>query len=290
MRENFTPALACVLVHEGGKDDDPRDPGGRTAYGVIQRRYDQYRVSKGLPKRDVWSIEPAERSEIYKTMYWDVILGDRLPAGTDYAVFDGCVNSGDMQAAKWLQRAINDVRAGIGRGPIAVDGRIGEGTIVALNEIEDQDKVIAALQGRRLAMLKNLKTWKYFGNGWGRRVREVQAAAQGAARGSAPLPLSPIWAKAGGKALLSDAKPLPSPTGGAIAGTVGTVTSATTAVTTSAAPIQGVNPWIDHALQALLIVGAVAAAAGGLWAVYAARKARERAEALDIAVPEAPVA
>lgn len=100
---NFAPSLACVLVHEGGKDDDPNDPGGRTAYGVIQRRYNQYRKAKGLPVRDVWDITPAEREEIYKVYYWDVCRAADLPADLDYCVFDACVNSGDAQSAFGLE-------------------------------------------------------------------------------------------------------------------------------------------------------------------------------------------
>lgn len=286
MKENFAPALACVLVHEGGKDDDPNDPGGRTAYGVIQVRYNQYRKAKGLPVRDVWLIEPAERTEIYKTMYWDVIRGDALPPGTDYCVFDGAVNSGDVQAVKWLQRAINDVRAGMGQGPINVDGRIGPGTLGALAAIEDQDDVIAAMQAKRLAMLKNLKTWKFYGRGWSRRVDEVRQAAQGVARGSVALPLNPVWVKAGGKGFLSDAKPLPSPTKGAVASVAGTVASATSSVLPTLSPLQGLSPTTDAVLHAFVVAGALAAAGGALWAIYASRQAKARADALGIEVPE----
>lgn len=291
---NFPPSLACALVHEGGKDDDPRDPGGRTAYGVTQTRYNQYRRARGRPTRDVWLIEPAERTEIYKTYYWDVVQGDLLPAGLDYAVFDGAVNSGDVQAAKWLQRAINEVSARMGLSPITVDGRIRPGgeTLQRLAEIEDHDAIISAMQDRRLAMLKNLRTWAVFGRGWGRRVAEVRKLGVAVARGSiqAPAPAGWILGEAKGKALISDAKTLPSPTKGAVASAAGTITAGSAAVTPSLTSAQGLHPTLDTIIQCVIIAGAVAGAAGALWALYASRRAKTMADALDIATPQAVTA
>lgn len=291
---NFSPSLACVLVHEGGKDDDKRDPGGRTAYGVTQARYNQYRRANNLEQRDVWDITPDERTAIYKTYYWDAIQGDLLPAGIDYVLFDGAVNSGDFQAVKWLQRAINDVSARMGLSPITVDGRVRPGgeTLQRLSEIEDHDAIIEAMQSRRLAMLKNLKTWPVYGRGWGRRVEEVRKLGQAVARGSivTPAPAGWITGPAPGKALVSDAKPLPSPTKGAVASAAGTVTAATGAVTPSLTAAEGMHPVLDSAIHGLIIAGALAAAAGALWAVYANKRAKAMADALDIAPPQAVTA
>ncbi|MFG1417003.1 glycosyl hydrolase 108 family protein [Xanthobacter sp. V0B-10] len=292
MKENFEAALACVLVHEGGKDDDPRDPGGRTAYGVIQRRYNQYRKAKGLPVRDVWLITPDERSEIYRVYYWDVSRGADLPAGLDYCVFDACVNSGDGQAAKWLQRAINDVRAKSGQGAIAVDGRIGDGTVQAANAIDDVDAVIAAMSDRRLAMLQNLKTWKYYGKGWGRRVSEVKKLSQAVARGSVAAPTPAGWVtapeaplKTSPKAMLSDAKSLPSPDKGTIAAAIGGASSAVSTTTSALQPAQGIHPAIDTALHVLIILGILATLAGAAWAAWANSQAKRMAEDLGLTAP-----
>lgn len=285
--ENFVPAMACVYVHEGKSYENvPGDPGGPTKAGVIQRRYDQYRIAEGRPKQSVALMTDDECTEIYRRYYAKAVRFDDLPAGTDYAVLDGAINSGPQQAGKWLQRAINDMRAATGDGPIVVDGSIGDGTVQALLAIEDQDKLIALVQAKRLAMLQNLTTYKLFGKGWARRVREVQAAAQAVARGGVSLPLNPTWAKAGGKAFVSDAKPIPSPAKGAVAGFVGTVTSATGAVTPQLQPLQGMSPHLDAVLQGLVIVGVLAAAGGALWAVYARSKAKARIEALDLGVPQ----
>lgn len=287
MNGNFAPSLKCVLVHEGGLDDDPRDPGGRTAYGVIQRRYNQYRKMKGLPAADVWKITPAERTEIYDIYYWRVVRGDDLPAGLDYVVFDACVNSGDRQAALWLQRALNDIRAKSGQGPIAVDGRIGDGTINAAKEIDDVDAVIGAMQVRRLAMLRNLKTWPVYGKGWARRVEDVKKLGQAVAYGSVPLTPPPGWARAPGKALESDMKPLPSPTNGLVGTVIGTGTTGVSSVTANMQVAQGISPTYDTILHALIFVGVALGIIGGLYAYWATSRAKRMSD--DMGLSPAPV-
>lgn len=296
--QNFVPSLVCVNVHEGGLDDDPRDPGGRTAYGVTQARYNQYLRDKGRPRADVWKITVPEREEIWRTYYWNVIRGDELPAGLDYVVFDGAVNSGPAQAVKWLQRAINDVRAKTGEGPIAVDGQMGTNTVAAANAIDDTDAVIERVQARRLAMLQNLRTWPVYGKGWGRRVAEVKKLGQAVARGSVPAPTPAGWVTApdkapaatGGsptspKALPSDAKPLPSATGGAVTSTIGAASSTVTTVSTTAAPLQGRSASLDTILYCVLALGVLLTLAGGAWVWWANRKSKEMADALDIGPP-----
>lgn len=64
--QNFAPALARVLVHEGGYANHPQDPGGATMKGVTQRVYDALRNLRNLPKRSVASIEEAELQAIYR--------------------------------------------------------------------------------------------------------------------------------------------------------------------------------------------------------------------------------
>ena len=56
----FDRALPHVLVHEGGKVDHPKDPGGRTNKGVTQRVYNAWRGKSHLPMRDVYLIDDLE--------------------------------------------------------------------------------------------------------------------------------------------------------------------------------------------------------------------------------------
>jgi len=286
--QNFEPALACVNVHEGGKDDDKRDPGGRTAYGVTQARYNQYLRDKGRPRADVWGITVPERVEIWRTYYWDVMHCDDLPAGLDYVVFDGGVNSGPAQSVKWLQRAINDVRAKTGDSPILVDGQMGTNTVVAANALDDTDAVIAAMQARRLAMLKALRTWSVYGKGWGRRVADVRKLGQAVARGSVPLEPPPGWTTAPGKALPTDAKPLPSPDKGTLAAGVGGASSAVSTATTAIQPAQGISTTLDVVLNVLIVLGVALTLAGAGYAWWANRRAKQLRADLDLAPSPAP--
>lgn len=173
---NFDEALKRVLVHEGGYADHPADPGGATMKGVTQRVYDGWRRRQGKATRAVRLITDAEVAAIYRVQYWDAIRGDDLPAGIDYATFDGAVNSGTSQATKWVQRALG----------VADDGQIGEATLSAARAA-DPAKTINAACDNRMAMLKRLKTFRTFGAGWTRRVSEVRRVALSMAAKS-PLP------------------------------------------------------------------------------------------------------
>jgi uncharacterized protein (TIGR02594 family) len=210
---SYGEALARLLVHEGGNDDDPRDPGGRTSRGILQREWDVWRRTRpGLPA-DVWRAPQDQVEAIYRQKYWDALRCDDLPAGVDYAVFDYGVNSGIGRAAKVLQRLVGT----------AVDGEVGPDTIVAA-ACANAGKLIEAICDERLAFLQGLRTWPTFGKGWTRRVREVRAAAlamnaappspqgEGPARRSEAAPPSPQGEGPARRSEAANAAP-PSPQG-----------------------------------------------------------------------------
>ena len=180
----YLKAEARVLVYEGGKVDNPRDPGGRTNQGVTQNTYNAYRRSKGMEVRDVYVMNFAERDDIYKALYWDKVDGDQLPAGLDFAVFDAGVNSGCGQAIKWLQAALGSVYTGI------IDGQIGLKTIQAVTDFGDVSALIEEFCSRRLGTLKRLKTWSTFGKGWHARISNVQKIGVEWAQSDAGAPLT----------------------------------------------------------------------------------------------------
>jgi len=159
MKENYAAALKQVLKYEGGKVDDPRDPGGRTAYGVTQDTYDAWRKKQNLPKADVFNISQNEVASIYRQEYWDRIRGDDLPSGVDFAVFDMAVNSGVSRAAKTLQAVVG----------VTQDGQIGPATIQAAKTY-----VAMTVTNRRLAFMQSLSIWSTFGKGWSARIADVK--------------------------------------------------------------------------------------------------------------------
>ncbi len=231
--ENFARALALVLVHEGGKGDDPRDPGGRTNAGITHIDYDLYRKSKKLPLRDVWDMDDSERDDIYRTRYWDAVSADALPAGIDYVVFDGAVNSGISQSVKWLQRAL---------GNVGVDGVLGPATLDVTVNCPDLQKLARTALKARLAFLEQLRTFSVFGKGWTKRVNDVEAAALAWIAG-AQIPFAVAATQTSAKAARKSAVSPPSTAPGdvltAVAGTglAAAAVANTSAVTT--APVAG---------------------------------------------------
>lgn len=161
----YNPALALVLGHEGGYVNHPLDPGGATNKGVTQRVYDAYRRVHGLPTRSVRYIESGEVKIIYKENYWNLVRGDILPAGLDYAMFDFAINSGVSRAIKYLQ-------AGLGFTGEDIDGVIGDLTRTRVNEAAKANEVllIQKLCEDRMRFVRGLKTFKTFGKGWTRRI------------------------------------------------------------------------------------------------------------------------
>lgn len=173
MRVNFKDCLAETLKWEGGYSNHPKDPGGKTQWGIIQRVYNSYRRLKNASPREVKLITRTEMEDIYKTFYWDKVHGDVLPIGLDCVVFDFAVNSGPSRSTKFLQKAINKVE---GRS-LKVDGVWGPATLDAATSLKDLPGVIARVCDDRLTWLQTLKTWVTFGKGWGRRVKGIKPVA-----------------------------------------------------------------------------------------------------------------
>jgi lysozyme family protein len=167
---NFEKCLALVLKYEGGKSDDPRDPGGKTMEGITQRTYDAFLDKKGKPRRDVFEIPSSDRDEIYRTEFWDAIRADSLRPGEDLCLFDLAVNSGPHRALQIWHEA-GAAQAGL-------------------------DEVIKKVCGLRLSFLKELQTWHYFGTGWTRRVAACRSAALKMS-GASRLQPNPTGAAAG---------------------------------------------------------------------------------------------
>jgi lysozyme family protein len=165
MKDNFEQCFALLLKHEGGYVNNPKDPGGRTNLGVTQRVYEAY-VGHAVDEAAMRALTPDVVAPIYKRDYWDACRCDDLPDGVDYAVFDLAVNSGTRRAAKMLQKAAG----------VTDDGSIGPATLKAVAECNARD-LAADICENRLAFLQALPIWSTFGNGWGRRVAEVEQMA-----------------------------------------------------------------------------------------------------------------
>ena len=186
---NFDKCVALVLQWEGGNDDDPRDPGGRTSRGILQKEWDGWRQAHpGLPS-DVWQAPQAQIVAIYKQLYWDMLSCDSLPFGVDYAVFDYGVNSGISRSAKVLEGIVGT----------ASDGHIGPLTIAATVKL-DPATIVNKICNERMTFLKGLDIWPTYSNGWTNRVNGVRAGALAmvGAVPKAPVVISPPVPASGG--------------------------------------------------------------------------------------------
>jgi lysozyme family protein len=167
MKDNFDKALLHVLREEGGFVNHPNDPGGATNKGITIAVYRKW-VDKDATVDDLKKISDTTVAHIYRKHYWNAVAADDLPPGLDFAVFDFAVNSGVTRAIKFLQAILK----------VEQDGKIGPVTLKAAND-GVADALVNQYCDRRLAFLKNLKTWAVFGRGWNKRVANVRSISLG---------------------------------------------------------------------------------------------------------------
>lgn len=147
-------AVSFILEQEGGYVNNPNDPGKATKYGISKKAY---------PDIDIENLTLEQAKTIYKRDYWDRCKCSFIPDALSIALFDFAVNSGTKRAITYLQKALE----------VPADGVIGNQTIGACNR-EPTKKVLEKYMDLRLDFLMSLKNWKYFGNGWGKRVNRTK--------------------------------------------------------------------------------------------------------------------
>jgi lysozyme family protein len=266
-------AMKIYLKFEGGKDDDPQDPGGRTNQGVIQREYTAWRRKQGLPNQDVFLMTNAERDAIYWQNYGAKVRFNELPPGIDLVVTDGAINSGPSQAIKWVQRALG----------LTADGVLGDVTLNRILENDDNDLLIARIIERREAFLRSLRTFGHFGKGWISRTSQLRKIGQAWGRGSVGPEV--IWQdNMNKKAKIADARPLVSTAPADATTSGGAVTTALGTAQSTVSPLQGMSTVVDQAITALIVLGILATAFGVIYSVYARRKNAALTDALDLGV------
>ncbi len=151
---SFDKCFTRLLGNEGGYSNNPADPGGETMWGItkaVAQENGYTGAMKDMP------VDVAKA--IYRKKYWDWVGIVNLPEALQFDVFDGVVNSGPVQAIKWLQRAVG----------VKDDGVLGHITFLATNMLPPA-VVLARYNGERLKFMADLSTWPTFGKGWARRI------------------------------------------------------------------------------------------------------------------------
>ena len=154
---NFATAFEKLLKHEGGYADHPADPGGETMWGITKR----VALENGYAG-EMRTMPQSAAMAIYKSKYWDVLQADSLPADVRYILFDAAVNSGPVQAVKWLQRACG----------VQDDGIVGPQTIRAANSLSPEG-LKRRMLAQRLRFMVGLANWPAFGRGWANRIADL---------------------------------------------------------------------------------------------------------------------
>ncbi len=159
-------ALEFVFAHEGGYVNNPNDRGGATNMGITQRNYTNYRSSIGLPSQDVKYLTKAEATTIYTRNYWLAGKCNKIYEPLDIIHFDSCVQHGQGNAAKFLQRALG----------VKDDGFIGQVTLSTLQTSNITDVIQKYLINRKrfyADIIEKDPSQKIFEKGWYNRVRDL---------------------------------------------------------------------------------------------------------------------
>jgi len=169
MPDNFGTCLAFTLKEEGGYSDDPADPGGATNMGITLATYRQWADNPNLAPLQVRDLSERTARAIYRSLYWNPLRADALPAGVDLSVFDMGVNAGIWRSARPLQRALRFTGE-------EVDGCIGPETLDAA-AMCDLRTLVTDLAEPQAAYYRSLAGFPIFGTGWLDRAEARRNAA-----------------------------------------------------------------------------------------------------------------
>lgn len=185
----FKPAFERVLEHEGGylMTETPGDRGGQTYAGISRRAHPGWEgwamLDDGVEMEDATPLVESVR-DLYRTMYWDVIQGDRYRSQSlAETVYSCAVLSGPSHAIHCLQRAI-DRR-------LDPDGVLGPQTLAAIDRLPSDASAEVELIQLRLfraraehycTLVRRDPSQRKFLAGWLNRAAADLSAAPGCAR------------------------------------------------------------------------------------------------------------
>lgn len=169
MADTFATCLAFTLQAEGGYVDDPADPGGATNRGITLATYRQWSDDPHFGISQIQDMTERTARAIYRSLYWNPLRADALPAGVDLSVFDMGVNAGIWGSARLLQRAL-------GFSGDELDGSIGPQTLGAAAKC-DARTLVDDLADQQSAYYRSLADFDTFGAGWLNRTEARRAAA-----------------------------------------------------------------------------------------------------------------
>lgn len=142
----FERAHAYTMRWEGGRVDDPDDPGGATNAGISLRflrqtgdidRYD-HDGDGDIDAADVMALTDDQIETLYREHFWLPVFDDLPFEAFAIKLYDFGVNVGLRQMVKFAQFAYNDLEIKL-YDDLYVDGIMGPITSNALKQIERDD-------------------------------------------------------------------------------------------------------------------------------------------------------
>jgi lysozyme family protein len=94
--------LAFTLREECSYADNPADPGGATNMGVTLATYRDWSDDLRFGPAQVRDMTQLTARAIYRSLYWNPLRADALPAGVDLSVFGMGVSAGIWRSARLL--------------------------------------------------------------------------------------------------------------------------------------------------------------------------------------------
>ena len=160
-----------TMAEEGGYVDNPNIIDQPTNSGITQPTLDKYNADHpefNFPD-NVKDLTGEQAQQIYGEDYYDErrigeIKNERIAA----AIFDMGVMSNFNNVGKTIQETLNDSMD----ANLKIDGKIGDKTIDALNNIPDDkvDDFMQDLKENRIEYLEGLSGWNKYRDGWTSRT------------------------------------------------------------------------------------------------------------------------
>ncbi|MDA4848473.1 glycosyl hydrolase 108 family protein [Hoeflea poritis] len=174
----FNEIMETVFRWEGGYVDHPDDPGGATNMGITHKVLAKWRGVPAVSKKEVRNLTREEAEEIFRSRYYDVIKGRKLPEPIDLIVMDGAVNHGTKTMVQFLEEALG----------VEQNGKLGNNDINTLKEATgNEDDLIALAVSLADARKQRYLTRPHavrFIKGWTNRLNDVMAVALRDRRGT----------------------------------------------------------------------------------------------------------
>lgn len=126
MDSRFEKIFKYILEVEGGYSNDKHDKGGATRYGIIEVEARKYGYRGHMKEMPLEIAKDIYYKKYFKGNRLDEIVNDKI----SLSICDWIVNSGTWGAKK-AQQALNIING----SNLSVDGKIGNNTLFALNNV-----------------------------------------------------------------------------------------------------------------------------------------------------------